>query len=176
MSRREPPAGLTYPEVGATREPAALPAGYRHLRHEVDLGGVAPAVAGEAVLTWRMHRATGARVTAAAPRAAPGVRLSVGLGLGPLRITAPCEVVWVVREEDRVGFAYGTLPGHPARGEESFVVRRGADGRVRFAVTAFSVPALWYTRAGGPAVVLFQHAYARLLGARLRALCAAGTR
>ncbi|HYN97312.1 MAG TPA: DUF1990 domain-containing protein [Pilimelia sp.] len=166
---------LTYPEAGATRD-GPLPAGYSYVRYRTYLGRGTFIRAGDAVLSFRMHRATGARVTAAAPRAAPGVRLSVGLGLGPLRITAPCEVVWVVREEDRVGFAYGTLPGHPARGEESFVVRRGADGRVRFAVTAFSVPALWYTRAGGPAVVLFQHAYARLLGARLRALCAAGTR
>lgn len=161
---------FTYPEVGATRV-GPLPAGYNHLRERTGLGEVSLAAAGEAILGWRMHRATGARVTASAPRAAPGVDVTVGLGVGPLRINGPCRVVWTVEDGDRVGFGYGTLPGHPERGEESFVAERAADGRVWFAVTAFSRPALWYTRAGGPAVVLVQRAYARRLGRVLRRLC-----
>jgi uncharacterized protein (UPF0548 family) len=162
---------LTYPEVGATGTGGPLPAGYHHLRHRTCLGDVSLAAAGEAVLGWHMHRATGARIEASAPRAAPGVTVSVGLGVGPLRITGPCEVVWSVEEADRAGFGYGTLLGHPERGEEAFVVERDAQRRVWFTVTAFSRPAVWYTRAGGPVVVLFQHAYARRLGAVLRRLC-----
>jgi uncharacterized protein (UPF0548 family) len=162
---------LTYPEVGATRAAGPLPAGYHHLRHRTCLGEVPLAAAGDAILTWRMHRAAGTRIEASAPRAAPGVELTVGLGVGRLRLTAPCRVVWSVEEGDRVGFGYGTLPGHPEHGEESFVAERAADGRVWFAVTAFSRPALWYTRAAGPVVVLFQHAYARRLGRVLRRLC-----
>ena len=106
---------LTYAEVGATQfEP--LPAGYQHLnvRHLVGDGVFDPAA--DAVLTWQMHRGIPARVTAGAGRAAPGVRVTVGVG--PLR--APCEVVWVVRDDARAGFGYGTLPGHPEQGEESF--------------------------------------------------------
>jgi uncharacterized protein (UPF0548 family) len=162
---------FSYPEVGATRDGGPLPAGYHHLRYRTCLGAVALPAAADAILWWRMHRAAGARVTPSQPRAAPGVAVRVALGAGPLWITAPCEVVWVVEEEDRAGFGYGTLPGHPERGEESFMVERAADGRVWFAVTAFSVPARWFTRAGGPLVVLFQHAYARRLGAALRRLC-----
>jgi uncharacterized protein (UPF0548 family) len=161
---------LTYGEVGATRA-GPLPAGYHHLRHRTCLGDVPLAAAGEAILTWRMHRAAGTRIRASAPRAAPGVELTVGLGVGALRLTAPCRVVWSVEEDDRVGFGYGTLPGHPERGEESFVAERAADGRVWFAVTAFSRPALWYTRVAGPVVVLFQHWYVRRLGRVLRRLC-----
>ena len=162
---------LTYPEVGATRAAGPLPGGYNHLRHRVCLGEVPLASAGDAILDWRMHRASGARVAASAPRAAPGVEVTVGLGVGPLRISGTCQVVWAVEDDDRVGFGYGTLPGHPERGEESFVAERGADGRVWFTVTAFSRPARWYTRAGGPVVVLLQHAYARRLGRALRRLC-----
>jgi len=163
---------FTYAEVGATRyDGEPLPAGYHHLRHRTCLGEVPLATAADAVLEWRMHRATGARIEASAPRAAPGVAVTVGLGVGPLRITAPCRVVWSVEEPDRAGFGYGTLPGHPESGEESFVVERAADGRLWFTVTAFSRPARWFTRAGGPVVVLFQRLYARLLGARLRTLC-----
>ena len=162
---------LTYPQVGATRAAGPLPAGYHHLRYRTCLGEVPLAAAGDAILGWRMHRAAGTRIEASAPRATPGVEVTVGLGVGRLRITAPCRVVWIVEEDDRVGFAYGTLPGHPEHGEESFVAGRAADGRVWFTVTAFSRPARWFTRAAGPVVVLFQQAYVRRLGRVLRRLC-----
>ena len=164
---------VTYPEVGATRD-GPLPAGYAHLRHRTPLPRDAFRVAGEAVLTWRMHRAAGVRIETSAPRAAPGVTLRAGLGLGALRLWAPCEVVWVVDTDGRIGFGYGTLPGHPESGEESFVVERAADGTVSFAVRAFSRPARWYTRIGGPLVTAGQFAYAWGLGRSLRRLCRTG--
>ena len=145
---------LPYPEVGATRA-GPLPAGYNHLRHRTCLGDVPFAAAGEAILTWRMHRATGARIRTAAGRAAPGVRLSVGLG--PLVV--PCEVVWSEDGPEWIGFGYGTLPGHPASGEEAFVVVRDGAG-AWFEVTAFSRPVHWAWRLGGPVVPLLQRLYA----------------
>ncbi len=157
---------LTYAEVGGTREDP-LPAGYRHLRHRTLIGTGGFDAAAEAVLTFAMHRGTGARVQASGPRAAAGVRITVGLG--PLR--APCEVVWTVTERDRAGFAYGTLPGHPARGEESFVVHRDADGRTWLTVTAFSLPAGWAMRLAGPAAPVLQRLYAWRCGQALRRLC-----
>ncbi len=63
------------------------------------------------------------------------------MGAGPVRITAPCRVVYTVNEPDRQGFACGTLPGHPECGEEAFLVERDDDGAVTFAITAFSRPA-----------------------------------
>lgn len=160
---------LTYPEVGATQhEP--LPAGYSYVRYRTYLGRGTFARAGAAVLTFRMHRATGARVTTAADRAMPGVRLTVGVGVGRLTLAVPCEVVWTVDDGHRAGFGYGTLPGHLARGEESFVVEQDAQGRVWFQVTAFSVPARWPMRLGGPVARLGQQAYARLCGRALKRL------
>jgi uncharacterized protein (UPF0548 family) len=158
---------LTYPEAGATRD-GPLPGGYRHLRHRTRLGAGVFDAAGEAVLTFAMHRAAGARVEASAPRAAPGVSVTVGLGVGRLRLPAPCRVVWAVADERRIGFGYGTLPGHPERGEESFVVERADDGVAWLVITAFSRPARWFTRLAGPVGVAFQKAYARRLGAALR--------
>jgi uncharacterized protein (UPF0548 family) len=159
---------LTYAEIGATRH-VPLPAGYHHLRYRTLVGhgdGVF-ACAARAVVTFEMHRRTGARIRSTAERAAPGVRLTVGLG----PFTVPCEVVWVAGDADRAGFGYGTLPGHQERGEEAFLVERDAGGRVWFSVTAFSRPARWPARLGGPVTVLFQHAYARMLGRALRRLC-----
>ncbi|MEV7376306.1 DUF1990 domain-containing protein [Streptomyces sp. NPDC090301] len=167
-----PRPALSYREVAATRTPADLPEGYHHLRYSavVGHGRAAFEAAGAAVTTWRMHRATGARLLAGADRAAPGVTVEISAGLGPLRLGAPCSVIWTAYEEHRVGFAYGTLTGHPECGEESFMVHLEPDGTVRFAVTAFSRPAVWYTRLGGPVVPLLQREYARLLGRTLRRL------
>ncbi|MFF5175858.1 DUF1990 family protein [Micromonospora sp. NPDC000089] len=160
---------LTYPEAGATRD-GPLPAGYHHLRHRVRLPDGSFAAAADAVLSFRLHRAAGVVMRTDAPRAAPGVRVTPGLGVGPLRVWGPTEVVWVADGDDRAGFGYGTLPGHPERGEEAFLVRRGADG-VFFEVTAFSLPARWYVRAAGPVTGAFQRGYAWWLGRTLRRLC-----
>ncbi|MBT2525152.1 DUF1990 domain-containing protein [Streptomyces sp. ISL-99] len=160
---------FTYPEVGATGQ-ALLPAGYNHLRHRVPVGTGRAAfeAAGAAVTTWRMHRESGARVRADAVRAEPGAAVEVSIGVGPLRVAAPCEVVWTAYEKDRTGFAYGTTGRHPECGEESFVVELADDGTVWFTVTAFSRPAAWYTRLAGPLVPVCQHWYARRLGRTLR--------
>ncbi len=163
---------LTYAEVGATRD-GVLPAGYRHLRHRVRLPQGCFADAAEAVLTWRLHRAAGVRMRTDAPRAAPGVAVTPGLGVGPLRLWGPCEVVWTEDDPDRAGFGYGTLPGHPARGEEAFRVHRDDAGRVFFEVVAFSVADRWSMRAAGPLGRRAQHAYAWWLGRTLRRLCGA---
>ncbi|GAA0452739.1 DUF1990 domain-containing protein [Paractinoplanes deccanensis] len=159
---------LTYAPVGGTRS-GERPPGFRHLFYRTPLGTGADLHrrAGEAVVTFRMHRATGARVVASAPSAEPGVRLTVGAG--PL--TVPCEVVWSVSDERRIGFGYGTLPGHQASGEEAFVVERDERDRVWFTVTAYSRPARPLMRLGGPVAVVLQHAYARVCGRALKRLC-----
>ncbi|MER5732091.1 DUF1990 domain-containing protein [Streptomyces sp. NPDC002138] len=169
------PEGVNYPDRGATRR-RPLPDGYHHLHHRVLIGRGRAAfeTAGAAVTTFRLHRATGMRVRAEHGAVRPGGRVEVGIGFGPLRIDAPCEVIWTAYEPARVGFAYGTLDGHPECGEEAFLVELAADGSVWFSVTAFSRPAAWYTRLAGPLVPVLQRGYARLLGRGLRALVARG--
>jgi uncharacterized protein (UPF0548 family) len=92
--------------------------------------------AAEAVLTFAMHRASGEWIESSTPRPGVGTTVVSYAGLGPLRLRVPCRVVWVEDRHDRAGFGYGfgygygygTLPGHLARGEESFVLTRDADG------------------------------------------------
>jgi uncharacterized protein (UPF0548 family) len=78
------------------------------------------------------------------------------LRLWPLRFNIPCVVVWAERTANSCGFAYGTLAGHPERGEERFEVRLTPDGDVEFRITAFSAPARWFTRLGAPVARLVQ--------------------
>ncbi len=57
----------------------------------------------------------------------------------------------------RQGFAYGTLKGHPERGEESFVIERDVHtGTVTATVRAFSRPGRWSTKLLGPIGRLLQ--------------------
>ncbi|MFD7463021.1 MULTISPECIES: DUF1990 family protein [unclassified Streptomyces] len=162
---------FTYEDVGGTREPGFCPPGFRplHVRTRLGEGEDVFRRAAEAVCTWGMHRAMGVGIEASAERAAPGVDVTVTLA-GVVK--APCRVVWTVDEPRRAGWAYGTLPGHPECGEESFVVDRTGDGTVWLTVSAFSRPASWYAKAGGPATRGLQHAYARRCGKVLRQLSA----
>lgn len=151
----------SYPEVGATRA-AALPPGYSWLRRRIHLGR-GPAVlnrAGAYVLGWGTQLGTGFAVYPPPAQISAGatVLLRTSLPRLPLpRLVIPCRVVWTVEEPDRIGFAYGTLPGHPECGEESFVVTMDAAGDVWFEVTAFSRVAAWYARLGRPVAAVLQH-------------------
>lgn len=141
---------LTYSEVGATA--GSLPAGYHHVRRSeiIGLGAAYFADSSEALMSWQMHSRAGLQVIASAPRAARGVVVLMRLGIAGHGLAIPCRVVDEIAEERRIGFAYGTLPGHPERGEESFVVELLDDEQVRLQIVAFSRPARWFTQLGGP--------------------------
>ena len=71
----------------------------------------------------------------------------------------PVRVIYVVNEPRKVGFAYGTLPGHPEDGEESWMVEQRDDGSVWITVRAFSRPANGWWWAVYPALRLVQAYY-----------------
>ena len=81
--------------------------------------------------------------------------------LGPLRIHEPVQVVAVVDKPDRKGFAYGTLEGHPVRGEEAFVVDRHTDDSVWLTMRSLTRPATGLWRAAYPLALLAQRLYSR---------------
>jgi uncharacterized protein (UPF0548 family) len=145
-------ADLTYPEVGATADPDALPAGYHHVRMETVVGeGDADfAAAADGIRTWRLHRGQGIRVAPAEPPLAPGTDVVLDVPSFGLHVVAACRVVWVVDDGDRFGFGYGTLPVHPASGEEAFVIDRAPGGEVRLSIVAFSRPHELLARLGSP--------------------------
>jgi uncharacterized protein (UPF0548 family) len=141
---------FNYREVGGTR--GQLPEGYRLVRRgaEVGQGRARFEAVADRLLSWQVHRDAGLVVDAVTEQARPDSEVRLGLPLGSLTIAAACRVVYVIDEHDRRGFAYGTLAGHPERGESLFEVRLTADGTVRFLVTSFSEPATWWSWVGGP--------------------------
>jgi len=149
---------LTYPEVGSTRD-GQLPRRYRHDRCSVTIGtGDSAFQRGkEALVSWQAHRHVGAILMPPTPALREGTVLITTVRLGLVFVIAPCRIVYVTDEKDSFGFAYGTLPGHPERGEEAFHIRRRADGEIRFDIAAFSRPADLLVRLGSPVAVLVQH-------------------
>jgi uncharacterized protein (UPF0548 family) len=150
---------LTYRDVGATAA-GQLPAGYdhQHVERQIGSGQQRFEQAADAVMHWGMQTGSGLRVQASSEVAVVDAVLVVRMGFLP----APCRVVYVVDEPDIRGFAYGTLPGHPESGEERFVVRRDPTTYAVYAeVSAFSRPAAWWSKAGGPLVRVAQRVIAR---------------
>ncbi|MDH6237182.1 DUF1990 domain-containing protein [Cryobacterium sp. CG_9.6] len=90
-----------------------------------------------------------------------GMTAQLEVHVGPLRVKAPVRVVYVIDEANRVGFAYGTMKGHPASGEESFVVEKRDDDSVWFILRAFSRPSTWYFRLASPFLRLQQKRFTR---------------
>ena len=135
------------------------------------------------ILSWQMHRDAGVRV--APPRGAArgnvreraqdaaasstvtesftvteGDRVKLSIGIGPIMIPAPCEVITVIDSDREAGFAYGTLAGHPEQGEEAFLVRMTDEGTVVGSVAAFSRPVPWAS-LGGPVMQRAQRIIAK---------------
>jgi uncharacterized protein (UPF0548 family) len=79
-----------------------------------------------------------------------GMTAKLGLPLGPFTVTAPVRVVYVIDEATRIGFAYGTMQGHPVSGEESFIVEHLEDDSVWLTIRAFYRGSEWYHRLAAP--------------------------
>ncbi len=167
---------LTYPQRGLTQrldDGGSWPAGYARVKHRVRVGhgGEAYGRLARGILDWGIQRGAGltvAAVPAASASMRAGGRVVCGFGLARVRLPVPCEVVWVEKptavvvlpdgqtRPQRSGFGYGTLPGHPASGEEAFIARIEADGSVHFDVLAFSKPSGLIFKLGSPVTALSQ--------------------
>lgn len=169
VAYRERMLALTYSEVGATA--GELPSGYRHIRVErvIGHGRATFERASDDLLAGLAQRRAGMAIEMSEIPMREGTLVRMHMRLGPLTFRAPCVVVWSERTPELCGFAYGTLPGHPERGEERFELRMDAAGSITFQIIAFSVPGRWFTRVGGPLARLVQtrmtHRYLRALDA-----------
>jgi uncharacterized protein (UPF0548 family) len=143
---------FTYAAVGATA--TTPPVGFivDHTRVKLGQGEAVFNAAKAALQRWDQFRL--GWVEPAAPEAAIRVGEVVGvLGrtMGVWSLNS-CRIIYVLDESEPVskfGFAYGTLPGHVARGEERFLIewdRR--DNDVWYDILAFSRPNHFLTRVG----------------------------
>jgi uncharacterized protein (UPF0548 family) len=126
-------------------------------RHEEVVGHGADdfVAACESLRTWAVFRQSWSQP--ALPFAALEVGETVGYTARASGVwwSCCCRIVATIDETDtdgarRFGFDYGTLRGHPERGEERFLVTMTRDGTVHFSLFAVSRPGRWFTWIGLP--------------------------
>jgi uncharacterized protein (UPF0548 family) len=162
-------APLTYAAVGAARL-GEVPDGFRGAQRRAVVGSGRADFerAAAAVLDWRAQRGAGLRVRATGPSSEPGTVVVLTAGLRRLGYDIPCRVVWAQTQGDVRGFAYGTLPGHPESGEESFLVRLTPEGDVVYEIRVFFRLASRLARLAGPISLLLQKVATELYVAAIR--------
>lgn len=173
-------AAFSHAEVGATARPEMLPAladryTFDHSRFPLGHGREVFARAREALFTWRHFEIPWLELQGSAtpvPPVHPGQTVATLTRVFGLWFLSPCRVVDRIEpsgETNEVSFAYGTLPGHVARGEERFTVRRNpSTDEVVFEIFAFSRPAPFLARIGRPWMRRVQKRFAADAAAALR--------
>ena len=156
---------FSYAAVGATAE--TPPAGYVVDRTRIKLGE-GEAVFRSAIAALRRWEQFNLGWVEAWPADTPiqkgEVVAVMGRAVGVWWLNA-CRVVYVVDEAgpiSKVGFAYGTLPGHVESGEERFLIEwdREKNG-VWYDILAFSRPHQFSARLGYPVVRRLQKRFGR---------------
>jgi len=153
---------FTYPMVGETRS-AIAPVGFDHDFNTIDLGSgdAVWQAACTALRDWRMFPKPWTDITPAQAPLRMGTVVAMSAQVFGIWWINSCRIVYVIDEPDRLGFAYGTLPGHVEKGEELFLVERGDDGVVRYRIRAFSRPRQFLVRLTYPLPRVFQRKFAR---------------
>lgn len=144
---------VTYQDVGSTLDPTAP----CHTR-TVELGHDTFGAAVTGLKAWACHGGIGASVYPDDAPLAAGTTLLVVLRVGPVRLLVPDRIVGIVDEANRFGFAYGTLPGHPERGEEAFLIERHPDGRTTATIRVAAEGDWFIARLAAPIVRRLQQA------------------
>jgi uncharacterized protein (UPF0548 family) len=153
----------TFGFVGATRSVVSIE-GFRFDTYSgvVGHGDADWNTAKKGLRSWAAHAGFGASVTPSDAPLVEGETVVLAATVGPLHIVIPCRIVYVLDEENRFGFAYVTLPGHPECGEEAFMLERRGDDVV-FTMSSHSRPAELLAQLGAPASRAVQrranHAY-----------------
>jgi uncharacterized protein (UPF0548 family) len=113
-------------------------------------GAAAFESAARAVLSLRMHRKAGVKMSMPSDTVHLGEVIRLKFGVGPLALHGSCDVVWLVDEPRRRGFRYRTRPDHPEEGEESFIVDWAPDDDVVVTIESRSRPNKLIMRLAGP--------------------------
>ncbi len=163
---------LSYAEVGATQGNA--PSGYVVDRNHTMIGGGAGSFekAKTALHHWMMFDIPWVRLYwEDAPIEASQVVAILINHLGFYSLNA-ARIVYVIDEQNRFGFAYGTLAEHAESGEERFLVEVDPEsGDVFYDIFAFSKPKHLLAKMGYPITRRFQKRFAQQsMGAMRRAM------
>ncbi len=143
-------APFSYPEVGQSLD--GSPAGYDVDFHEIRLGEGREVFekAAAALKNWQQFPAGWCFIGPGEPPVKVGQVVAMSARVLGVWFSNLAKIVYLVEEENRSGFAYGTLDAHVERGEEVFLVEQRGDGSVWYVIRAFSRPRFWAARLNYP--------------------------
>jgi len=153
---------FTYSSVGATNNTPPGEFTIDHNRIELGKGAATFTHAVEALNRWRQFDLGWVSLVP------EGVAIEVGStvavkarAFGSWSLNAT-RIVYVINEDRRFGFAYGTLPDHVECGEERFLIEWDPkDDSVSYDILAFSKPRHPLARFGRPLARILQKRFAR---------------
>lgn len=150
---KECKAALTYSEVGNTQEDGPVK-GYDNdfAEAEIGLGEADFRKAKKALQNWQMFPAKWTKILPEKTLIQVGNNVAMLARFAGLWWRNSCKILYIIDEPNRYGFAYATLPGHIEAGEELFLVRMDAEGRVFYSIKAFSKPYHIFAKIGYPMV------------------------
>ena len=156
---------LTYADVGATARTPTPGFVVDHTRVRLGQGEATFDAAVAALRRWEHFSLGWTSLDPPDTPFEPGRVVSVLARVFGVWSLNACRIVYAVDEDGpvrRVGFAYGTLPGHVESGEERFVVEwdRGDDS-VWYDIVAMSRPRHPLARLGYPVVRRLQKRFGR---------------
>jgi uncharacterized protein (UPF0548 family) len=161
---------FSYDAVGATG--GDVPRGFNvdHTRQQLGTGERVFIGATQALERWDQFRLSWLEAGPADTPIEVGEAVAILARVAGLWSLNACRIVSVIDESgreqsppiDRFGFAYGTLPGHAARGEERFLIEwNRSDDSVWYDILAFSRPRHPLMRLGYPFARLVQRRFGR---------------
>lgn len=161
---------FSYSETGATN--GAIPATYTVDRNRVQLGSGQQVfhAATSAIRKWEMFNLGWVRVFRPNTPIETGANVAVLIHHFGLWSLNTSRIVYVLNDERKYGFAYGTLREHAEQGEERFSIEWSLnDDSVSFEILAFSKPRQWQARLGMPIARMLQKKFARDAMAAMKA-------
>jgi uncharacterized protein (UPF0548 family) len=156
---------FSYPDADVTSRQS--PPGYVRDHNRIKLGEGADVFrrAVEAVKRWEMFNIGWLHVCRPDAPIEIGITVAVLADLGWLWSLNACRIARVFDEDGdvrRYGFAYGTLPEHVERGQESFTVEwNHTDDSVWYDLAAYSRPNQLLAKLGYPVTRALQKRFAR---------------
>jgi uncharacterized protein (UPF0548 family) len=153
---------FSYADVGYSSQQAPAPRGYVADHNRIQLGKGVEAFerAKCAVRHWKMFDMPWIDLCWPDTPVEPGASVAVLIAHPGFWSLHACRIVYVIDEDEKYGFAYGTLPDHGERGEERFTVEFNSDQAVWYDLYAFSRPTM-RARLAYPYTRLLQKRFAR---------------
>jgi uncharacterized protein (UPF0548 family) len=166
-SQKDKPFSYADADIAAHQSRLSYPRGYVHDHNRIKLGEGADVFrqAVEALRRWEMFNIGWLHLCWPDAPIEIGTTVAVLADLRGFWSLNACRIARVFDEEGgvrRYGFAYGTLPEHVERGQESFIVEwNRIDDSVWYDLSAYSRPNQLLAKLGYPVTRALQKRFAR---------------